>query len=64
MEKTTRGGKRIGSGRKPSGTPNRVSVSYRLAPEVVAYLRSTPSATEAIEQAVRRSKGFRERGNC
>lgn len=61
MQGTNRGGKRDGAGRKaaPEGT---VKVVYgtRLTPEVVEYLRCCPNAAVLLDDAIRRTKAFRE----
>ena len=56
-----RGGKREGAGRKPApaGTTKK-PYGTKLAPEVIEYLRQCRNAAELIEQAIRRSKAFRE----
>ena len=50
-----RGGKRAGAGRKSEG---KVKVSYKLAPDVVAYLNSRADKPKAriIEEALREHK--------
>lgn len=57
----TRGGKREGAGRPPApeGT-TKVAYATKLDPQVVDYLRSCGNAARTIEQAVQRSKAFRE----
>jgi len=56
-----RGGKRPGSGRKPSpeGTV-KVPRAIKIKPELDAYLRQQPNATEVIEIALERSKAFKD----
>lgn len=45
------GGKRAGSGRKSEG---KIQVSYKLAPDVVEFLRASDKpASRLIEEAVR-----------
>lgn len=54
------GGKRKGAGRKPS--PERAKVPYgtKLEFEVVEYLRQCDNAAKTLEDAVKRSKAFKE----
>ena len=53
---TNHGGKRTGSGRKNEG---KVQVCYRLAPDVVKFLREHERpASRLIEDAVRKFYGF------
>lgn len=55
---TNRGGRRPGSGRKNEG---KVQVCYRLAPDVVEFLRNNERpASRIIEDAVRK---YRENEN-
>lgn len=55
---TARGGKRAGSGRKLEG---KIKVSYKLAPDVVEFLRlSEQPASQLIETAVRNYYGITE----
>lgn len=50
--KLGRGGARNGSGRKPEG---KIQVSYKLAPDVVNFLRASEKpASQLIENAVRK----------
>ena len=51
-------GKTLG---RPASDLSKVAVSFRLAPDVAAWLKSRPNQGEAIEAVVRRSKAFRER---
>ena len=55
------GGKREGAGRKPApaGTV-KVPMAIKVDPELREYLRSCENATAAIEEALRRSKLFRD----
>lgn len=54
-----RGGPRPGSGRKPD--PDRkVMISKKLDRTIVAYLKTRDNATAVIEDAITRSKAFRE----
>lgn len=52
------GGKREGAGRKTSGSSKKM-VSFRLAPDVLEYLRSVTNKPQAqvIEEALRNHKG-------
>ena len=53
---TNHGGARPGSGRKNEG---KVQVCYKLAPDVVKFLREHDSpASRLIEEAVRKFYGF------
>ncbi len=57
--RAARGGKRSGSGRKPEG---KIQVSYKLAPDVVDFLRSNDKpASQLIENAVREYYGISEK---
>jgi hypothetical protein len=57
----TRGGARKGAGRKPdpAGTTRKM-VSVKMPPDVYAYLKSQKNTTETVENAIRRSKAFRD----
>lgn len=58
-DKTKRGGTRKGAGRKPEG---KIQVSYKLAPDVVAFLRENEKpASQLIENAVRNYYGITEK---
>lgn len=59
MTKPTHGGTRPGAGRKPIENP-KVPITKKLDSEIVEYLKACDNATEAIEQAIKRSKSFRE----
>lgn len=65
MTPNTHGGKRTPGPGKSLGRPPKadakVAVSVRLSPDVVAYLRSQENQSAAVEEALRRSKGFRQR---
>jgi uncharacterized protein (DUF4415 family) len=50
--KSGRGGAREGAGRPEADNP-KIKVSYRLAPDVVEWLRGQPNQAAAIERAVR-----------
>ncbi len=56
------GGKREGSGSKPRDEEagKRVPKSFKLHPDIVAFLKTTPNMTAAIEEALIRSKAFRD----
>lgn len=58
---TTHGGPRPRSGPKPK-PPETLRVPYgtKLDPQVVAFLRTLPKATEFLDNAVMRSKAFKE----
>jgi len=58
-KKPARGGRRKGSGRKPSGKPWKRTASVRLASDVADYLDSTGNRSVAVEGAVRASLGYR-----
>jgi hypothetical protein len=55
----THGGSRPGAGRKPLLDGKKIPVTKKLSVDIVAYLQSCENATEAIEDAIRRSKGFK-----
>jgi hypothetical protein len=57
----THGGKRDGAGRKPApeGTA-KVPMTIKVEPELREYLRACANATATIEDALKRSKAFRE----
>lgn len=52
----TQGGKRKGAGRKPTGESAKVSVSFRLANDVVKTIRNQPNQAEFVENAIRASR--------
>lgn len=54
------GGKREGAGRKPGPHGAKVSLTVGVSDEVKRYLASTGNASQAIEEAIRRTKAFRE----
>lgn len=66
MGSLSRGGKRPGAGKKPTG-PIKIKVAYSLAPDVVEYLRSILGRPQAqvIEEALRdhREKHNKEKDN-
>ena len=55
------GGKRPGAGRPARPDERKRPVTLKLAPELAEYLATVASKTAAVEDALRRSKGFRER---
>jgi hypothetical protein len=56
-----RGGKREGAGRPPAPEgEKKVPYATKLDPQVVEYLRACGNGARAIEQAIQRSKAFRE----
>lgn len=57
---TQHGGKRTGAGRKARPDERKVPLAVKLAVELSEYLASVESKTGAIEEALRRSKGFLE----
>lgn len=56
----THGGKREGAGRKARADDRKVPFAIKLDRELAEYLATVPSKTAAIEDALRRSKGFRD----
>lgn len=55
------GGKREGAGRKPGRGVRKENLVIRVTPELRAFLEAQPeSCANVIEDALRRSKGFRE----
>jgi hypothetical protein len=56
---TTHGGSRPGAGRKPCPDGKKIPVTKKLSVDIVAYLQTCENATEAIEDSIRRSKGFK-----
>lgn len=60
-EPNTHGGKRAGAGAKPMRGEPKVTLSLKVSPQVKAFLASSDlSASEAVEQTIRKSKDFRE----
>jgi hypothetical protein len=56
--KSTRGGFRANSGRKPD--PNKkIAITKKLDRRIVAYLKQCDNATEVIETAIEKSDGYR-----
>jgi hypothetical protein len=47
-------------GRPPSGIPHKIPKTFKLSPDIVAFLSEQRNATETIENAVRKTKEFRE----
>ena len=57
-QKSTRGGSRENSGRKPD--PNKkIAITKKLDRRIVAYLTQCNNATEVIETAIEKSDGYR-----
>jgi hypothetical protein len=56
----THGGKREGAGRKPRPEARKVPMTIKIDRELAEYLGTIEGKTAAIEEALRRSKGFRE----
>ena len=54
------GGKRKGAGRKARPDERKVPLAIKLDRELAEYLATVESKTGTIEEALRRSKGFRE----
>ena len=56
------GGRRDGSGAKPrdESAGKRVPKSFKLHPDIIAFLKTTTNMTATIEEALMRSKAFRE----
>ena len=56
------GGPREGSGAKPRDevAGARIPKSFKLHPDIVAFLQTTPNMTATIEDALTRSKAFRD----
>jgi hypothetical protein len=59
VNKSNRGGKRNGAGRKTIGEKPKVAYSTKLSAEVVRYLKNTENAAKTIESALVRSAAFR-----
>ena len=57
---TEHGGKRKGAGRKARPDERKVPLAVKLAVDLAEYLATVESKTGAIEEALRRSKGFRD----
>ena len=55
-----RGGRREGAGRKARPDERKIPLAIKLAVELSEYLATVESKTGTIEEALRRSKGFRE----
>lgn len=56
----THGGKRKGAGRKANPDERKVPIAVKIDRELSEYLATCESKTGTIEEALRRSKGFRE----
>lgn len=54
------GGKREGAGRKARPDERKIPLAIKLEVELSEYLASCENKTAAIEEALRRSNGFRE----
>ena len=54
------GGKRNGAGRKARPDERKIPLAVKLEVELTEYLATVESKTGAIEEALRRSKGFRD----
>ena len=54
------GGKQKGAGRKTNPDERKIPLAIKLAVGFSEYLATVESKTGAIEEALRRSKGFRE----
>lgn len=54
------GGKRKGAGRKARPDERKIPLAVKLDRELAEYLATVESKTGTIEDALRRSKGFRE----
>ena len=58
-QKSTRGGSRANSGRKPD--PNKkIAITKKLDRRIVAYLKQCDNATEVIETAIENSEPYKE----
>ena len=56
----TRGGPRKGAGRKPRPEERKIMTTIKLDRELYEYLETVENKTAAIEEALRRSQGFRK----
>ena len=54
------GGKRKGAGRPARPDERKIPLAVKLAVDLMEYLASCENKTATIEEALRRSKGFRE----
>lgn len=65
MTTNTHGGPRIPGPGKSLGRPPKpdakVPMSVRLSPDVAEYLRTQENQSTTVEEALRRTKGFRQR---
>lgn len=55
-----RGGKREGAGRKARPDERKIPLAVKFDRELCEYLATVENKTATIEEALRRSKGFRE----
>ncbi len=55
----TRGGPRKGAGRKPRPEERKIPMAIKIDREMFDYLETVESKTAAIEDALRRSQGFK-----
>lgn len=53
------GGARKGAGRKARPDEKKVPVAIKLEPQLVKYLATCDNKTAVIEEALKRSRGFR-----
>ena len=61
MKKLQHGGKRDGAGAKPLPKgEKKIQRCMKLAPDVDAYLRTTPNQVATVENTIRRSKAFKD----
>lgn len=58
--RVTRGGKREGAGRKARPDERKIPLAIKIAVELSEYLATVESKTATIEDALRRSKCFRD----
>jgi hypothetical protein len=54
------GGARKGAGRPASPDERKIPLAVKIDRELAEYLATVESKTAAIEEALRRSKGFRD----
>ena len=57
---TNHGGKRKGAGRKARPDEVKMPLAIKIDRELAEYLATVESKTGSIEEALRRSKGFRD----
>lgn len=58
--RVTHGGKREGAGRKARPDERKVPLAVKLTVELSEYLGTVENKTATIEDALKRSRGFRE----